>query len=221
MEISRAGSSASPDAGPIGNFLQYPYRGSSGFRPNCKGHSERRPAKLRPGRDRSWQSHVHGRSKLGGIRILRRRTDWPFDSVFPGTRVIFRYDYSSGIQFHGKSIPTAFSISVNGQAVIEARTIAVSDPPTRCRCDVRYDGSRRTGDWPVHESEHAHDCLDACSRATVSDIRCRHCHAGRDFAWQFRPEWRPERDRNPGEQRSGPEPDGYCTSHRHGAETRR
>lgn len=58
----------------------------------------------------------------------------------PAPGLFIRYDYSSGIQFHGKSIPTAFSISVNGQAVIEARTIAVSDPPART--DAMFD---RTG----------------------------------------------------------------------------
>lgn len=49
----------------------------------------------------------------------------------PAPGLFIRYDYSSGIRFHDKFIPTAFSISVHGQPVVEARTIAVTDPPAR------------------------------------------------------------------------------------------
>ncbi len=45
----------------------------------------------------------------------------------PGLYV--RYDYSGGIRFHNKVIPTEFTISQAGQTVVEARTISVTDPP--------------------------------------------------------------------------------------------
>jgi hypothetical protein len=48
-------------------------------------------------------------------------------SPVPGLFV--RYDYSSAIRFHNKSIPTAFLISEGGRTVAEARTISVTDPP--------------------------------------------------------------------------------------------
>jgi hypothetical protein len=47
----------------------------------------------------------------------------------PAPGLFVRYDYSSGIRFHNKFIPTAFTISENGQPVAEARTISVTDPP--------------------------------------------------------------------------------------------
>jgi hypothetical protein len=47
----------------------------------------------------------------------------------PAPGMFVRYDYSSGIRFHDKFIPTAFTISENGQTVAEARTISVGDPP--------------------------------------------------------------------------------------------
>jgi hypothetical protein len=49
-------------------------------------------------------------------------------SLVPGMFV--QYDYSAGIQFHGKSIPTAFKITEAGRAVVQARTIGVTDPPS-------------------------------------------------------------------------------------------
>lgn len=55
----------------------------------------------------------------------------------PAPGLFIRYDYSSGIRFHGKFIPTAFSIFENGHAVAEARTIGVSDPPART--DAMFD----------------------------------------------------------------------------------
>jgi hypothetical protein len=48
-------------------------------------------------------------------------------SPVPGLFV--RYDYSSAIRFHDKSIPTGFIISEGGRTVAEARTISVTDPP--------------------------------------------------------------------------------------------
>jgi hypothetical protein len=48
-------------------------------------------------------------------------------SPAPGLSV--RYDYSSAIRFHNKFIPNAFTISENGQTVVEARTVSVTDPP--------------------------------------------------------------------------------------------
>jgi hypothetical protein len=48
-------------------------------------------------------------------------------SPVPGLYV--RYDYSSGIRFHDKFIPTGFTISEAGQTVVEARTLGVTDPP--------------------------------------------------------------------------------------------
>ena len=48
-------------------------------------------------------------------------------SPVPGLYV--RYDYSSGIRFHDKFIPTGFTISEAGQTVVEARTLSVTDPP--------------------------------------------------------------------------------------------
>jgi hypothetical protein len=48
-------------------------------------------------------------------------------SPVPGLFV--RYDYSSAIRFHNKSIPTGFIISEGGRTVAEARTMSVTDPP--------------------------------------------------------------------------------------------
>jgi len=47
----------------------------------------------------------------------------------PAPGLFVRYDYSSAIRFHNKSIPNAFTISENGQTVVEARTVSVTDPP--------------------------------------------------------------------------------------------
>jgi len=47
----------------------------------------------------------------------------------PAPGLFVRYDYSSAIQFHNKFIPTAFTITENGQPVAEARTVSVTDPP--------------------------------------------------------------------------------------------
>src|SRR5580698_9736135 len=55
----------------------------------------------------------------------------------PAPGLFIRYDYSSGIRFHDKFIPTAFNIFENGQAVAEARTIAVTEPPART--DAMFD----------------------------------------------------------------------------------
>ena len=41
------------------------------------------------------------------------------------------YDYSSGIDFHGKKIPTGFQITEAGRIVIEARTVSVADPQVK------------------------------------------------------------------------------------------
>jgi len=48
-------------------------------------------------------------------------------SPVPGLYV--HYDYSSAIQFHNKFIPTGFTITEDGQAVVQARTMSVADPP--------------------------------------------------------------------------------------------
>jgi len=55
----------------------------------------------------------------------------------PAPGLFIRYDYSSGIRFHDKFIPTAFSISENGHLVVEARTVGVTDPPART--DAMFD----------------------------------------------------------------------------------
>ena len=55
----------------------------------------------------------------------------------PAPGLFVRYDYSSGIRFHNKFIPTAFNISENGQVVAAARTIGVTDPPART--DAMFD----------------------------------------------------------------------------------
>ncbi len=47
----------------------------------------------------------------------------------PAPGLFVRYDYSSAIRFHNKFIPAAFTISENGQTVVEARTVSVTDPP--------------------------------------------------------------------------------------------
>jgi hypothetical protein len=47
----------------------------------------------------------------------------------PAPGLFVRYDYSSAIRFHNRSIPNAFTISENGQTVVEARTVSVTDPP--------------------------------------------------------------------------------------------
>jgi hypothetical protein len=48
-------------------------------------------------------------------------------SPVPGLFV--HYDYSQGIEFHGKRIANAFTIWEAGQKVAEATTLSVSDPP--------------------------------------------------------------------------------------------
>jgi hypothetical protein len=55
----------------------------------------------------------------------------------PAPGLFVRYDYSSGIRFHDKFIPTAFSISENGQVVAQARTVGLNDPPART--DAMFD----------------------------------------------------------------------------------
>ena len=47
----------------------------------------------------------------------------------PAPGLFIRYDYSSGIRFHNKFIPTVFTITENGQTVAEAKTVSVTDPP--------------------------------------------------------------------------------------------
>lgn len=47
-------------------------------------------------------------------------------SEAPG--VYFHYDYSKALEFHGKLIPNAFTITQAGQTVIEAQTESVTDP---------------------------------------------------------------------------------------------
>jgi hypothetical protein len=48
-------------------------------------------------------------------------------SPVPGMYV--HYDYSSGIRFHDKVIPTGFTITQAGQTVVDAKTVSVTDPP--------------------------------------------------------------------------------------------
>lgn len=48
-------------------------------------------------------------------------------SPAPGLYVV--YDYSDGLQFHGKLIANKFTISEAGQTIIEAKTESVTDPP--------------------------------------------------------------------------------------------
>jgi hypothetical protein len=47
----------------------------------------------------------------------------------PAPGLFIHYDYSSPVRFHNKVIPTGFTITENGQKVVEARTISVTDPP--------------------------------------------------------------------------------------------
>ncbi|HTB16602.1 MAG TPA: hypothetical protein VK708_00740 [Bryobacteraceae bacterium] len=47
-------------------------------------------------------------------------------SPAPGYYVL--YDYSKALQFHGKQIANAFTISLAGQTVIEAQTESITDP---------------------------------------------------------------------------------------------
>ena len=47
----------------------------------------------------------------------------------PAPGLFIRYDYSSAIRFHNKFIPTAFTITENGQTVADAKTVSVTDPP--------------------------------------------------------------------------------------------
>ena len=60
-----------------------------------------------------------------------------FSQYSPAPGLFIRYDYSFGIRFHDKFIPTAFSISENGKVVADARTIGVTDPPART--DAMFD----------------------------------------------------------------------------------
>ncbi len=55
----------------------------------------------------------------------------------PAPGLYVRYDYSSGLRFHDKFIPTSFSIYENGRAVAEARTAGIIDPPARS--DAMFD----------------------------------------------------------------------------------
>jgi hypothetical protein len=47
-------------------------------------------------------------------------------SEAPG--MYFHFDYSKGLQFHGKLIPNGFTITQAGQTVVEAQTESVTDP---------------------------------------------------------------------------------------------
>jgi hypothetical protein len=47
----------------------------------------------------------------------------------PAPGLFVRYDYSSGIRFHNKFIPTSFTITEDGRTVAEAKTLSVGDPP--------------------------------------------------------------------------------------------
>jgi hypothetical protein len=47
-------------------------------------------------------------------------------SEAPG--LYFHYDYSKALQFHGKLIPTGFTITQAGQTIVEAQTESVTDP---------------------------------------------------------------------------------------------
>lgn len=47
----------------------------------------------------------------------------------PAPGLYVAYDYSGGLQFHGKSIANRFTISEAGQTVVEAKTESVTDPP--------------------------------------------------------------------------------------------
>jgi hypothetical protein len=48
-------------------------------------------------------------------------------SPVPG--LFIHYDYSKAIQFHGKTIAGAFTVNEGGRPVIEAHTLALTDPP--------------------------------------------------------------------------------------------
>jgi hypothetical protein len=47
----------------------------------------------------------------------------------PAPGMFVHYDYSSGLRFHGKMIPTGFTITQAGQTVVDAKTASVTDPP--------------------------------------------------------------------------------------------
>jgi len=47
-------------------------------------------------------------------------------SLVPG--IFVHYDYSAALSFHGKTIPNAFTITEAGRAVVEARTLSLTDP---------------------------------------------------------------------------------------------
>jgi hypothetical protein len=47
----------------------------------------------------------------------------------PAPGLFVHYDYSSALQFHGRTIPTGFTISEADRTVVEAKTISVTDPP--------------------------------------------------------------------------------------------
>jgi hypothetical protein len=55
----------------------------------------------------------------------------------PAPGLFVRYDYSTGIRFHEKFIPTTFSISENGHVVASATTVGLTDPPARS--DAMFD----------------------------------------------------------------------------------
>jgi hypothetical protein len=48
----------------------------------------------------------------------------------PAPGLFVHYDYSAGLQFHGKSIAGAFTLTEAGRTVIEAKTVSVAEPPT-------------------------------------------------------------------------------------------
>jgi hypothetical protein len=68
---------------------------------------------------RNWQESEHCVDAQTGLLTTY--------SAAPGMYV--HYDYSSGIRFHDKMIPTGFTITQAGQAVVEAKTMSVTDPP--------------------------------------------------------------------------------------------
>jgi hypothetical protein len=47
----------------------------------------------------------------------------------PAPGLFVHYDYSAALKFHGKTIPGAFTITEAGRAVIEAKTVSLTEPP--------------------------------------------------------------------------------------------
>jgi hypothetical protein len=67
-------------------------------------------------------------------------------SPVPG--IYYRYDYQDAVHFHGKIIPSEFTVSEAGKTVVEARTLSVTDPVSPDSAMFNGEGLKPLGTGP-------------------------------------------------------------------------